>query len=131
MTMLRAGRSGVRILAAAGDLSLLQNVQTGARSPPSVLFNRNLALIPGVKGLGRGADYLPPASAEVNKWSYTSSPTIRLRAVYRENFTFTFWPCWLNKSYESRQMLHINERIREVRNFTEIWTKQWRVPKTS
>jgi hypothetical protein len=43
--------------------------------------------VPGVKWLGRGADHLPPSSAEVKKeYSYTSTP---LRAFGSVRGTFT------------------------------------------
>jgi hypothetical protein len=39
------------------------------------------ALSLGVKRPGRESDHLPPSSAEVNEWSYTSTPPIRLHGV--------------------------------------------------
>jgi len=36
---------------------------------------------PGVKRPGREDDHSPPSSAEVNAWSYTSTPPIRLHGV--------------------------------------------------
>lgn len=73
--MLRAGRSGVRILVWARGFSLFQN-----RGP-----------LPGVKGLGREHDHSPPSSAEFkNKWSYVSTPAICPHGVDRDKFTFTF-----------------------------------------
>jgi hypothetical protein len=51
----------------------------------------------GVKRSGREADHSPPSSAEVNEWSYTSTPPIRLHGVvlsqkkrHRDNFTLPF-----------------------------------------
>jgi len=38
----------------------------------------------------REANHSPPSNTEVKyKWSYTSNPHVCLRAVDRENFTFT------------------------------------------
>jgi hypothetical protein len=39
------------------------------------------ALSLGIKRPGREADHSPPSSAEVNEWSYTSTPPIRLHGV--------------------------------------------------
>jgi hypothetical protein len=38
-------------------------------------------LTPGLKRPGRETDHSPPSSAEVNAWSYTSVPPIRLHGV--------------------------------------------------
>jgi hypothetical protein len=35
----------------------------------------------GVKRPGREADHSPPSSAEVNEWSYTSTPPVRLHGL--------------------------------------------------
>jgi len=46
---------------------------------------------PGVKQLGREVNHSFLSNAEVkNEWSYTSSPTVCLHGVERENFSFTF-----------------------------------------
>jgi hypothetical protein len=43
----------------------------------------------GVKRLGRESGHSSPSSADVqNDWSYTSSLSIYLHGVYRDNFTF-------------------------------------------
>jgi hypothetical protein len=51
------------------------------------------ALSLGVKRPGREADHSPPSSAEVNVWSYTSTPLYAFMAwclvKHRDNFTFT------------------------------------------
>jgi hypothetical protein len=70
-----------------------QNIRIGARAPPSLLFSgyRGLFLGMGEGGvLGHEADKLPPCSAEVIEWSYTSTPTICLHGVRRKNFTYSY-----------------------------------------
>jgi hypothetical protein len=54
----------------------------------------------GVKRPAREADHLPPSSAEVNTWSYTSPPQYAsmvwcsVKKKHRYNFTFTFRDRW-------------------------------------
>jgi hypothetical protein len=46
---------------------------------------------PGIKLLGHKADHSPPSSAKVkNEQSCTSTPSICLDGVDRDNFTLTF-----------------------------------------
>jgi hypothetical protein len=55
-------------------------------------YGRVRALSLGVKWSGREADHLPPSSAEVNEWSYTSTPQYafiaQFKKKHRDNFTF-------------------------------------------
>jgi hypothetical protein len=79
---LRAGRSGVRFPAGAGNLFLHHRVQTGSgdTQPPIQWVPGALSL--EVKRPEGEADYSPPSSAEVkNTWSYTSTPPICLHGV--------------------------------------------------
>jgi len=55
----------VRFPAGARNFFLLQNAQTGPGSHPATWE----------KWPGRKADHSPTSSAEVNEWSYTSTPT--------------------------------------------------------
>jgi hypothetical protein len=52
----------------------------------------DIGSFPGVKWPGRGVDYPPPSSAEVEGRVklYICSPLWDLVAYYRENFTFAF-----------------------------------------
>jgi hypothetical protein len=77
---LRAGWSGVRVPAGAGNFFLHYRVQTG---PPSLLSNGYQGLFPwGVKRQRHEADHLPSPSDEIkNAWSYTPTPSIRLYGV--------------------------------------------------
>jgi hypothetical protein len=51
----------------------------GPTQPPIQWVPGTLSL--GVKGPGREGDHSPPSSAEVNAWSYTSTPPICLHGV--------------------------------------------------
>jgi hypothetical protein len=51
----------------------------GPTPPPAQRVPESLSL--GIKRPGREADHSPPSSAEVNAWSYTSTPPIRLHDV--------------------------------------------------
>jgi hypothetical protein len=56
---------------------------------------------PGVKWSGHDTDYLPLSSAEIkDDWSYTSTPLICVRIVYRDKFTFYLGPT-LSSSFPS------------------------------
>jgi hypothetical protein len=80
---LRAGWSGVSVLAGARNFSLHHRVRTGSVG----LTQSPVQWIPGtlslrVKRPGRETDHTPPFSAEVkNAWSYTSTPPVRLHGV--------------------------------------------------
>jgi hypothetical protein len=79
---LRAGRSGVRVPAGAGNFSLhtASRPALGLNQPPIQWVSGDLSL--GVKRPSREADYSPPFSAEIkNAWSSTSTPSIRLHGV--------------------------------------------------
>jgi len=58
--------------------------------PPSFLSNEYQVLfLWGVKLPGRDADHSPPCRAEVmNAWSYTSTPTTRLRAKFKHRVLY-------------------------------------------
>jgi len=56
--------------------------------PPSLLFDGTWGSFLEVKRLGRGADHSPPCRADVkNVWSYTSTPSVCLHSVEKDNFT--------------------------------------------
>jgi hypothetical protein len=76
---LRAGCSGVRVQAGAGNISLNHGVQTGTGTHPASYPMVSGALSLGVKRPEREADHSHPSSAEVK--SYTSIPTIRLHGM--------------------------------------------------
>jgi hypothetical protein len=79
---LRAGWSGVRVLAGAGNFSLHHPNQTGSGAHPASYPMGTRGSFPGVKRPRREADHSPPPSAEVkNAWSYTSTPPTRLHDV--------------------------------------------------
>jgi len=59
--------SGVRIVVGAGNFSLHHLVQTDSGSHPT-------SYPVGKKGSSPGGNHSPPSSAEVNAWSYTSTP---------------------------------------------------------
>jgi hypothetical protein len=57
--------------------------------PPSLLYN-GYQVFPGGKWPGIGADHPPPSSVEVKKeYSYTSTPTLRLRVCCGVPLPFT------------------------------------------
>jgi len=59
------------------------------RGPSSLLLDGQYSSFPGVKWQGHEANHSPPSGAEVkNEWSYTSTPSISLYRVVRDNFTF-------------------------------------------
>jgi hypothetical protein len=91
---LRAGWSGVRVPAGAGNFSLHHLVQTGSGAHPAFYQMCTGALSLGIKRPGREADHSPPSSAEVKEWVelYLHSPnTPSWRGAHlqhRDNFTF-------------------------------------------
>jgi len=62
--LLRAGRSGDRILGVGGGGGGWRDLPWG---PPSLLCNGYRVSFPGVKRPGRGVDHPPPSSAEVKE----------------------------------------------------------------
>jgi len=60
----------------AGNFSLCHCVQNGSGT-----HSVTCPMVPEVKRPGREADYSPPSSTEVNAWSYTSTPPVRLHGV--------------------------------------------------
>jgi hypothetical protein len=73
-TGLRAGWSGVRVPAGAGNFSLHHSVQTDSGAHPAFYPMGTRDSSPGVKRPGREADHWHPSSAGVkNAWSYTST----------------------------------------------------------
>jgi hypothetical protein len=89
---LQTERSEVRIPERA-RFSLLQNNPHQLWGPISLLLNRHWCSLPGVTRPVREVDYAPPPNTEVkNEWSYTSTPTVRLHGVGRDNFTFMILP---------------------------------------
>jgi hypothetical protein len=73
--------------------SLLQNRPGRLWGPASPLSSSYRVPSPELKLPGSEIDQSPPSIAEVNEWSYTSAPPIRLQGVDRNNFTFI---CGLN-----------------------------------
>jgi len=59
------------------------------------------ALSLGVKRPGRGADHLLPSSAEVNEWSYTSTPPYAFMTwCTGTTLPFIFHPIYIFKQFE-------------------------------
>ena len=57
--------------------------------PSSLLLNGQYSSLPGVKRQAHEINHSPPSNAKVtNEWSYTSTPSISLYRVVRDNFTF-------------------------------------------
>jgi hypothetical protein len=75
VTVLWAGRFGVRISVGARGFSLLQKRPDQVWVPPSVLFSGYQGSFPIVKWLRHEVNHSPPSNAEVkNEWIYTSTP---------------------------------------------------------
>ena len=84
MIRLRAGRSGIRKPAGSRDLKR----PDGLWGPPRLLFDGTYGSFLAVKRPGRDADHSPPCRAEVkNEWRHTSTPSVRLHGVVKDNFT--------------------------------------------
>jgi hypothetical protein len=83
-------RSGVQIPGGERDFSLLQNVQTHLR-PTQPPIQLGPWVFPGGKAAGREVNHSLPSGAEVKiEWSYTSTPSICLQVVEKDNIAFTF-----------------------------------------
>lgn len=82
VTRLRVGTSGVRNSARVIEFFLLQDV------PTVLYFNGYRGSFAQVKRSKLSADHSTFKAEVENKWSYTSTPTIRLRLVDRDSFTF-------------------------------------------
>jgi len=61
------------------DFSHLYRVQISFGAHPTCYPMCTGGSYPGVKWIGREADYSPPSSAEVNAWSCTSTKTFPWR----------------------------------------------------
>jgi hypothetical protein len=91
---LRARRPGFGSRLGQG-IFLRHRVQIGSEAHPAPYSMHTGVFSTGVKWLRRKADHSPPPSAEVkNAWSYTSTPSTRLHALYfvkhRDNFTVLY-----------------------------------------
>jgi len=87
-TLLQEGRSGVSLLAVARNLSLLQNIGTGSGAHSASCSTSTRVLCSGVKRLECEVAHSPTSNAETKtEWSYTSTSSIRLHGVDRDNFT--------------------------------------------
>ena len=87
---LKAGRSMVRILAAARNFFCFPKGSERLWSPSSLLFNGYRGSLLGMKRPGREVNHAPPSIAEVNiEWSFTSTPPVYFHGVDWENLTFT------------------------------------------
>jgi hypothetical protein len=77
--LLRAGRSGDRILAEARFSS---PIQTGPEAHPAS-YTMGTGSFPGLKRPGRGVDHPPYLVPRLNKeYSYTSTPPLGLRGLF-------------------------------------------------
>jgi hypothetical protein len=74
--------SRVRFPAGAGNFSLKTTASRPALGPtqPPIQWVPGAVSL-GVKRPGRVADHSPQSSAEVNEWSYTPTPPIRLHGM--------------------------------------------------
>jgi hypothetical protein len=120
--MVQADQPGVRILAEARDFS--------ARKRPDRLSGHRGFFLGGgggVKQLRSEADHSHTSGAKVtNEWSYTSTPSIRLHGVDRDNFAF-------NYLYLKRDNLQVQGWfcVRVKRNLCSIWTNEHLVRKVA
>jgi len=64
-----------------GFFSLRHRVQTGSGTHPAFYSMSAGPVTLGVKRPRREIDHSPPTSVEVDTWSYTSIPSIRLHGV--------------------------------------------------
>ena len=88
--LLAAGRSEVRALVRAGNLSLLQNVHTGSGVHPASC-SVGTGFLPGDEAAREWADHLTSAIAQIkNERSNTSSPPECLKGVERYYFFAAF-----------------------------------------
>jgi hypothetical protein len=77
-----ARKSGVQVLAGAGNFSLHHHIQTSSRAHPASYPMDNKGSFSGVKQLGSETDYSPLPSTEVkNMWSYTSTPLLCINGM--------------------------------------------------
>ena len=87
-TRLRAGRSGVRILARAKDLFLLLTCLYPLWGPPSLQLSGSRGSLAGIKRPGFEIYHAFPSGAEIkNEWSCTFVSPIRLHVLYMDSFT--------------------------------------------
>jgi hypothetical protein len=95
--------SRVRFSAGAGNFSLHHSVQNGSGSHPASYPMGTRGSFSAGKAAGAWSWPLTSSSAEVNAWSYTSTPQYALMAwclvKHRDNLTFTFYkvtksPCF-------------------------------------
>lgn len=85
-----AGRNSPQIVAAARDLSILQNVHTGSGTHPPSYSMGTRPLSPTGKVEGPEYDHSPPSRVEVtHEWKYAYTLPIHLQGMYRDNFLFT------------------------------------------
>jgi hypothetical protein len=74
--------SRVRIVVGAGNFSLYHRVQNGSGAHPASYPMGIGDLSLGLRRPGRESDHSTPSSAEVNVWSYTSTPQYVFMAWY-------------------------------------------------
>jgi hypothetical protein len=80
--LLRAGWSGVRVPAGAGNFSLHHLVQAGSGPHPASYQKGTRGCFPGVNRTDREADHSLPSSVKIkNGRSYTSTAPVRLHGV--------------------------------------------------
>jgi hypothetical protein len=87
LTRLRAGRSGIRILAGAKDISLPYRLRGGGAAF-SLLCHGCRRLLHRRKASGPSCRPLTSSLEVKNEWRSTSTPCVCLGGVYRDNFTF-------------------------------------------
>jgi hypothetical protein len=75
----KGGGSGIQTSAITRDFIFSTTVQTGY-SAHTVFYSRGTGIFPGIKWPGREADHSPSSSAEMNEWSYTTTPSCAFMA---------------------------------------------------
>jgi hypothetical protein len=77
------------------DFSSPKPSRSAVRPPKPPIQWVPWAVCPGVKRREREVNHSPPSITEVkNEWRYTSANPLCFHGVGRENFTFTFVPCY-------------------------------------
>jgi hypothetical protein len=120
------GRNFIWFLAGVRDFSLIRNVQTDSGSHPASYSMDTGGSSPGVMRPGRQAGYSPPSSTEAkNKWTYTATPSICLRGVRRDSFTFLpLPPASIYPGFLHRTVCYVVNSVSEqpVSNYSRVVT---------
>ena len=115
---LRTGQSVDRLPALAERYTYLQNRQGRFWGTSRLLINWFRVPFPGIRRPGRDlTTHLSSCDDIENKWSYTTTPHIRLHGVDKDNVTFTF-EC----SHESGSSVHHLPRyLKHINSFKHVF----------